>query len=328
MNKPQPKVIVGIPVYNGEEFIHRAIDSVLSQTFVDFEIIISDNASTDSTSDICNEYVKKDNRIKYISQKENNGGMWNFLFLLGFAKSDYFVWLAADDYWSPDFLEKNVNILESDKKIVASVGKIEPFGENYDEFKNDHSDKTIEKNYKKIRRHYRPHHYHSVSGSYEKRIGSCLKHSTYYLFFYALFRTEILFKGFELIWDEKKFGKFDTHTFVKQKGLGEWAEEHIFARQLPLISLRFGGIHVVDEIMSYRYTAGTSGKNKNIITEYLQGEIGLKNMFFSKIPFIKWCWRSLGKKVFLKNMYYFTKLGLGNTNFVGISLIRYLIGQR
>ncbi len=60
MSSNIPKVSIGMPVYNGEKLLHRAIDSILSQTFTDFEIIISDNASTDSTSMICKEYEKKD----------------------------------------------------------------------------------------------------------------------------------------------------------------------------------------------------------------------------------------------------------------------------
>jgi len=328
MNKPQTKVIVGLPVYNGERFIRRAIDSVLSQTFSDFELIISDNASTDLTPRICKEYMNKDKRVKFIQQKENKGGTWNFFFLLDLAKSDYFIWLDVDDYFSPYFLEKNINVLESNKNIIASVGKMEPFGPNYDNFKINLSDKLIKKGYKKIRQYYRPHYYSSVSGSYEKRIGSCLRHSTYYLFIYALFRTEILHKALNILWDENMFGIQNSLISLRYEDL-TWAEENIFARQIPLISLQFGGIHVVDEVLSYRYTEGIgSGQNKNIIKEYRKGEVGFKNMFFSKAPFIKWCWKSLGKKVFLKNIDYFIRLSLGNTNFALISLIRYGISHK
>ncbi len=69
---------VGLPVYNGEEFLATAIDSVLAQTFPDFEVLISDNASTDRTEEICREYVARDSRVKYFRAPENRGIVWNY----------------------------------------------------------------------------------------------------------------------------------------------------------------------------------------------------------------------------------------------------------
>ena len=68
-NKIQPKLSIGIPVYNGEKFIQKCLNSILNQTFTNFEIILSDNASTDSTTSICQEYANKDERILFIKQK-------------------------------------------------------------------------------------------------------------------------------------------------------------------------------------------------------------------------------------------------------------------
>ena len=83
----KPKVSIGMPVYNGEQFLHKRIDSLLAQTFQNCELIISDNASTDSTPSICNEYSKKDKRIRYFRQERNMGVIWNFNFVLDQAKS-------------------------------------------------------------------------------------------------------------------------------------------------------------------------------------------------------------------------------------------------
>ncbi|MGI0011217.1 MAG: glycosyltransferase family 2 protein, partial [Nitrosopumilaceae archaeon] len=116
-----------MPVFNGELFIRKAIDSLLAQTFSDFELIISDNASTDSTSEICKEYEKKDSRIRYIRQSKNMGAYWNFYFVLKQAKYDYFLWASADDYWHPDFLKKNIEILLSKKNVVCSISKVQPY---------------------------------------------------------------------------------------------------------------------------------------------------------------------------------------------------------
>ena len=104
----KPQVSIGIPVYNGEKFIRKRLDSVLAQTFKDYELIISDDASTDSTPEICKEYISRDNRIRYIKHDRNMGMTWNFNFVLNEAKYDYFVWGAQDDIWHPNFLEKNI----------------------------------------------------------------------------------------------------------------------------------------------------------------------------------------------------------------------------
>ncbi len=100
MTRKHPKVSIGMPVYNGDDFIRRALDSVLNQTFTDFEVIISDNASDDETEIICREYAAKDDRISYFRQKTNIGGTDNFLFVLNKAQSSYFSFLAHDDWWA------------------------------------------------------------------------------------------------------------------------------------------------------------------------------------------------------------------------------------
>lgn len=98
-------VSIGMPVYNGEKYIREALDSLLAQTFTDFELIISDNCSTDKTQEICREYAIKDSRIKYINQPENIGAALNFEFVLNAAQAKYFIWTASDDFWSNNWLE-------------------------------------------------------------------------------------------------------------------------------------------------------------------------------------------------------------------------------
>jgi glycosyltransferase involved in cell wall biosynthesis len=109
-----PAVHIGMPVFNGEKTIHRAIDSLLRQTFSDFELIISDNASTDETAAICRDYAARDSRIKYFRQKKNEGATTNFIFVLNQASADYFMWAAADDQWAPTYLWKCVDLLKGD----------------------------------------------------------------------------------------------------------------------------------------------------------------------------------------------------------------------
>jgi glycosyltransferase involved in cell wall biosynthesis len=100
-----PQVSIGMPVYNGEKFIREAIDSLLMQTFTDFELIISDNASTDSTKEICEEYAARDERIRYVRQQKNRGAGYNFKFIFDEAVADYFMWAAADDVWDKNWIE-------------------------------------------------------------------------------------------------------------------------------------------------------------------------------------------------------------------------------
>ena len=118
----EPKVSIGLPVYNGEKFLKKRLDSILSQTLETFELIISDNASTDSTSDICKEFASNDTRIHYFRQENNIGAIRNFKYVLDKALCDYFIWASVDDIWLPEFLEKNIKVLENDKNVVGSIG--------------------------------------------------------------------------------------------------------------------------------------------------------------------------------------------------------------
>lgn len=116
-NKQIPKVSIGMPVYNGETFIKKALDSLLSQTFNDFELIISDNASTDGTEEICRQYVAKNHRVQYIRQSRNMGAKWNFSFVLQKARGEYFMWASHDDIWGKNFIGECVGYLYNNDDI-------------------------------------------------------------------------------------------------------------------------------------------------------------------------------------------------------------------
>lgn len=110
------KVTIGIPVYNGAEYLSGALESALGQTFSNFEIIIADNASTDDTELVCKRFVEIDSRIKYVRHSNNIGANANFSFVKDQADGEYFVWLAHDDRWMPEFLDRAVKILDSDSE--------------------------------------------------------------------------------------------------------------------------------------------------------------------------------------------------------------------
>lgn len=111
-----PAVSIGMPVYNGAQYIREALDSLLAQTFTDFELIISDNASTDATQSICEEYARRDPRVSYVRQAENKGAVANFRFVLDRARADLFMWAAYDDLWAPNYLMDAAALL-ADKTI-------------------------------------------------------------------------------------------------------------------------------------------------------------------------------------------------------------------
>lgn len=115
--KKVPQVSIGMPVYNGEPFIREALDSLIAQTFTDFELIISDNASSDGTEAICREYAARDARIRYVRQPENRGAAANFAFVLDEAVGQYFMWASADDIWSRGWCELLISRLKRDADI-------------------------------------------------------------------------------------------------------------------------------------------------------------------------------------------------------------------
>jgi len=107
-----PTVSIGMPVYNGEKYIRESLDSLLSQTFTEFELLISDNASTDGTEAICREYAARDSRIRYVRQNENRGAAANFELVLYKAQGEYFMWMACDDIaGSPSYLGCLVDVI-------------------------------------------------------------------------------------------------------------------------------------------------------------------------------------------------------------------------
>ena len=130
-----PKVSVGVPVYNGATFLAETIDSLLDQTYEDFELVISDNASTDSTEAICRSYMSRDPRVRYERQEVNQGAPWNYNRVFELARGDYFRWAAHDDLCAPTFLARCVEVLESNPEIVwcqSRVGVIDRLGKTVD----------------------------------------------------------------------------------------------------------------------------------------------------------------------------------------------------
>ena len=287
-------VSIGLPVYNGEQFLENRLESILSQTQSNFEVIISDNASTDATQDICEELAKKDKRIRYIRQKKNMGSEWNFNFVLKEAKSDYFVWAAADDLWYPTFLEKNIDALESKKNFVGSISRIQ-----YDVVTRTSKSRLINFLMTLIRKITYRRRYQQISpmlGSYGKKVRLYFKNPmSFSSMIYGVYRTKSLRQA------------FITGPFVAD----DWATN--------LEILKHGDYNIVEEDLMFRSTYGQSSK----------GVLGLSRQFnnrfveyiFPLLPFFIWCSKNLGWRILLRNLDY---IFLINYNYLGSQFIEIL----
>ena len=120
-----PRVSIGIPVFNGAATVGRAIESVLAQTMADFELLVSDNASTDTTEPICQGYAARDPRIRYTRQPRPISALDNFCVVLDSARAPYFMWLAADDYVLPRLLALAASALDARPDVVCAVPRVE-----------------------------------------------------------------------------------------------------------------------------------------------------------------------------------------------------------
>lgn len=135
-----PQTSIALPVYNGERYLREALDSILGQTYDNFEIIITDNASTDATQAICTEYAHNDPRVRYYRNPQNIGVYPNFELGISLARGIYFKWMAHDDQHDPHYLEMCTNLLTADPTVAlahAQVAFIDEHGTPTGQFEKD-----------------------------------------------------------------------------------------------------------------------------------------------------------------------------------------------
>ncbi len=282
-NKKIPKVSIGVPVYNGEDFLAARLDSILNQSFNDFEIILSDNASTDTTKEICIKYQNLDKRIKYHRQKNNQGLFYNYKFVLDNSKGDYFVIANADDLWENNFLKENIQILNSDRSVVVSCGKIIRYGSIENEFQSKGSDTKIKKIYKKFRRGFRPFNIYSVTGDFQTKAKFCLRKCNFWIQF-GVFRRKELQKS---MFNSPFYG---------------------WDYALVINTLRYGDAYVIEKNLMRFYSKGASGGG--IIGFLKQQKLSKIGLIIPHFPLTMWCIKNIGVKFFIKNLDYFIKLNL------------------
>ena len=289
------KLSIGLPVYNGELFIERAIKSILAQTFTDFELIISDNASTDSTQEICQNFSKKDNRIRIFKQEKNIGVHRNFYFLLSQAKGEYFAWTAVDDYVDKDFMEKNLKVLESHDSIVSSIGKIVPYGTESLKIDSKLIDTSnypkFVKNYVKRGRHKKMIDAGPVSGDINTKIRNLLKITKSLGRWYGVHRTEQLKQCIV----KKPFINVEVAVFLNLLRLGDFYEE--------------------SSTTLYEFDEGVS--SRGIINMAKNSEHNLFEIIFPFYPFTKWLIQNFGTLTYMRNFDILLKMNCGG----GVALV-------
>lgn len=119
MSTQKPRVSIGMPVYNGAQHIREAVDSILDQSFADFEFVICDNASTDRTDEICREFASRDARIRYFRNEKNLGAAANFNKVFEQSVGEYFKWMSHDDILAPEYLQRCVETLDTAPESVV-----------------------------------------------------------------------------------------------------------------------------------------------------------------------------------------------------------------
>jgi glycosyltransferase involved in cell wall biosynthesis len=153
MENNLPSLFIGMPAYNDERYIQKAIESLLEQTYTNWVLFISDNNSLDTTSELCTNIAKNDKRIIYFKQDHNIGLKDNFNFVYDVFNEDYqsqyFMWAQTDDIWEPSYLETCINLLKNNKESGVSftgMNNIDSFGaiiRQYPSFKRFSSNNRI-----------------------------------------------------------------------------------------------------------------------------------------------------------------------------------------
>lgn len=128
-----PRVSIGMPVYNGERWLEETLQSLRSQTLSDFELIISDNASTDATQAICARHGAQDPRIRYYRNARNIGASGNYAAVLDRARAEYFKWAASHDLCHPTFLERCVAALEAEPDAILAYPRTMMFEDSIED---------------------------------------------------------------------------------------------------------------------------------------------------------------------------------------------------
>lgn len=257
---PQPLVTIGVPVYNGGRLLAGALDSLLAQTFEDYEILILDNASTDNTKEIALQYAHRDPRIRYERNETNIGSTPNYNLVARKAIGKYFRWQACDDLVLPTYLEKTVPLLENNPDAILAFTHAVMMGDNNEILPfNEEKQAYVLSN--------------GALWNYDKNAENDLIDPDPTVRFRALMWSTIA--------STVTYGLFRTTKLQQTQLIGLHGNERLMLAELALKA----PFQRVDEILFHRYvdSEATHSESRRKIFEYQTGR---------KQPFIMPPWRS------------------------------------
>lgn len=223
MTETKPLVSIGLPVYNGARYARRALDQLLAQDYENFELIISDNASTDETWEICSEYAARDSRIRLYANERNLGARSNFEIVLRLARGRYFMWAGIDDGWQASFVQTLVDELERHADAGVAMSAIELVDDDrlpVNIVRFEGADNPNRKSYQQM--------FWAICSPFKKK---------YNLYIYGLFRTELVRKTFPRLPPEPNIDRIFVGLIALVTRF-RYVEQVLFTRQLRKDSTR------------------------------------------------------------------------------------------
>ncbi len=282
MSISEPRITIGIPIFNGEKFIQSKLENILSQTFQDFEIVIYDN-SNDSTPDICKKFMSKDKRIHFFHESKRSGWIQGWLKVIKKAKYEFFILASVDDLWSLNFLEENIYELDNNPSAVASIGRLEYFGSVNSSTKlNGIKDKIIKNFFINLKEKIFSHSFQSsfeAKGSFENKVTKILR-NTWYRHHNGVIRTKELTKS----------------VIEKDMILWDWP--------IVLNLVRYGDLHITQS-SKYKIFVGESNSRRGHFELFKSQKMRFFEYILPSSTFTFWCIQNIGLKFFLKNFDYF-----------------------
>ena len=285
----RPLVSIGMPIFNGEQYLVETLEALLGQTFPQFELIISDNASTDATQEICLDFAAKDNRIRYVRQKTNLGASKNYNLLIEMASGEYFKWASHDDICAPTFLERCVHALKRDPSVILCYTRTQEIDETGEVIREYPSKTKLESQ-------------NAAERFYEC---ICVPHPQVAVF--GLFRSKIL-KTTRLIGNYASSDRTLLGELALRGRFYEIPEFLFFRRDHPTQSYKlFRGRHALQSW----YDPNRSGKVtfphwRLLFEHYLaieRSQLGIQERFVCMIYLVWWIrlhWRYLAKNLILQ----------------------------
>jgi glycosyltransferase involved in cell wall biosynthesis len=155
MSTIKPLVSIGLPTYNRAASLKRAVESALAQDFPNLELVISDNASTDETKSMCEEFCRQDSRVRYIVQPVNQGIMANFQTVLDESRGEFFMWLADDDWLDPDYVRECLAVLAKQPDCQLVCGRARYYENDNFRFEEDSINLIGEDRYGRVLAYFR-----------------------------------------------------------------------------------------------------------------------------------------------------------------------------